>query len=221
MRGSCSRERRARARSSAVARRGSSRRLADLANHVGGLVLRLVIGARQHWRFASRPGALRPVAPRPGGAGAARRRRACRSARFSDLSAEARRLRGRRRSRRRRRCAFGQPAGLRQPERAALDAVGHVDGDGDPRRRRDGLGRPRRRGRAAAVAGGPGGVHRALGVLDRLGAARGGLVRAPRSGRLAGIGPIDRPELRADERSCGGCRPMRSFDSPRWRHRDE
>jgi branched-chain amino acid transport system permease protein len=45
-----------------------------------------------------------------------------------------------------RRRAEREPAGLRQPERAALDAVGNADGDGHPRRRRDGLGRPRRRG---------------------------------------------------------------------------
>jgi branched-chain amino acid transport system permease protein len=35
-------------------------------------------------------------------------------------------------SRRRGRRADGQPAELREPERAALDAVGHADGDGDP-----------------------------------------------------------------------------------------
>ena len=149
----------------------------------------LVRRGRRARRFAARAGALRPVAPRPRGAGAARRRRARRGARLSDLSAEARGLRRRRRARRRRGRALGQPAGLRQSERAALDAVGHADGDGDPRRRRDGVGRPGRRRRAAAAAGGAGGVHRALGVLDRLGAARGGAVRAPGSGRLARIGP--------------------------------
>ena len=92
-------------------------------------------------RFSA--GALRPVALRPRGAGAcATTTCAPRRSAFRPI-AEARRLRGRRRARRHRRRADREPAGLRQPERAALDPVGHADGDGDPRRRRHGLGRPR------------------------------------------------------------------------------
>jgi branched-chain amino acid transport system ATP-binding protein len=48
--------------------------------------------------------------------------------------------------RRRGRRADGQPAGLREPQRAALDAVGHADGDGDPRRRGHAVGRCAGRG---------------------------------------------------------------------------
>ena len=140
---------------------------------------------------------LRALALRPRRARAARRRRSRRGARLSDLPLQARRLRRRRRARRRRRRAERQPAGLRQPERAALDAVGHADGDGHPRRRRHGLGRRRRRRGAAAAAGGARVVHRAPRVLDRLGAARGRAVRAPGPGR-----PVDARAARraVDER---------------------
>ena len=62
-----------------------------------------------------------------------------------------------------RRRALGQPAGLRQPEPAALDAVGHADGDGDPRRRRLALGRRARRRRAGGAAGGALGLHHRTG----------------------------------------------------------
>ncbi len=91
-------------------------------------------------------------------------------------------VRRRRRSGRCRRRDQRESAGLREPEPAALGAVGNAARDGDPRRRRHGVGRRARRAGAAAAAGGAVGVHEALGFLDRLDSARRRAVRAPGAG---------------------------------------
>ena len=104
---------------------------------------------------------------------------------FADLQAALAGVRGRRHGGRRRRRAVGESAGLRQPQRAALDAVGHADGDGDSRRRGHAVGRRDRRRGAAVAAGGAVRLHAALGVLDRLGVAGRRVVRAPGARRHA------------------------------------
>ena len=80
--------------------------------------------------------------------------------------------------------------GYVSPNAAALDAVGNADGDGHPRRRRDASG-------AASLGAAVllllqevlSSTTRALGVLDRLGAARGRAVRAARASSASGPAP--------------------------------
>ena len=110
--------------------------------------------------------------------------------------------------------------GYVSPNAAALDAVGHADGDGDPRRRRHASG--------AASLGAAAllllqevlvGVHRALGVLDRLGAARGGAVRAPAaSAGVAGARRRWRGDA-ATPRRCSTCSGLEQALRRRGRHR--
>ncbi len=152
--------------------------------------------ARRPCGDAVRPAPIdrRPLRPRD--RGDSRERDANGSNRLSDLQVPARLLRHRRQPGRARGRPARQPEQLRQPESPPLDAIGHADGHGHPRRRRPPLRRTARRSGAAAARRGALHLHRLLAASGRRRDARDRAVRAARARRPRPPAVSRRPQRR-------------------------